>query len=426
MTPLTRTVAFSARAVVAAVAAAICVGAAGAQVPDEATRPVVTLRYKELTNREDFKFVVEKKGEYSKPVGDMNFEFPEGFAPSAGLAAAQRTFCIEPLVPIFAGRTYDFAVGPINDPASYGLPDTAEGKVAAERRATYLRELYGRYYADTTEENKVATAGFQMALWEIAGETQVPEGPLPFNLFTGAFKANYPNEAEAPESVRTAQRYLQSLTGDDAPFREAVGLQGLELVRLNGLAGADGLAPQSQVALRAAPGGLAAAGGGNGAGGSGGFAPSASPIGGGGGLGGGGGGGFGPLGGLGGRGTGGGGGGSPIGGLGGLGTAFPVTTSLGTTTSPVVTTVTAAQPGGTSPQESTGTVTSPPPIRPAEIIPPTPPGGNPPGGTPPGGNPPEVLPPEGSPVPAPPAVVLVLLGAAGLWATRRSRRTLEA
>ena len=420
MTPLTQSVAFTARATfAAAIVVTLCLGAAVAQVPD-AARPVATMRYKELTNREDFKFVVEKRGEFTKPVGDMNFEFPEGFAPSAGLAATTRTFCIEPLVPIYAGRTYDFAVGPVNDPASYGLPDTAEGKVAAERRATYLRELYGRYYADTTEDNKVATAGFQIALWEIAGETQVPDGPLPFNLFTGSFKANYVNEAESPESVRTAQRYLQSLTGDDAPFRDAPILQGMELVRLNGLIGADGLAPQSQLALRTAPGGLAGAGGGNGAGGgAGGFAPSASPIGGGpGGIGGGG---FGPLGGLGGRGLGGGGGSAPIGGLGGFGSAFPVTSGVGTTT-PVVTTVTGAQPGGTSPQEST--VTTPPTIRPPEIIPPTT------GGTPPTEKPPIEKPPIGTPetpaVPAPPAVVLMLLGAAGLWVGRRTRRTMAA
>ena len=421
MRPYLFSVTFLARAAVAcAISASFCLGTTVAQAPEDAARPVVTMRYKELTNREEFKFVSANRGEFTKPVGDMNFDFPQGFAPSAGLAADQRTFCIEPLVPIVAGRIYNFSVGPINDPASYGLPDTAEGKVAAERRATYMRELYGRYYADTTEDNKVATAGFQVALWELAGETQVPEGPLPFNLFTGAFKANYPNEAEAPEYVRTGQRYLQSLTGDDAPFRDAAALQGMELVRLNGLAGADGLAPQSQLALRAAPGGVAGAGGGNGAGGgAGGFAPTVSPVGGG--FGSGGGGGFGPLGGLGGRGPGGGGGSAPLGGLGG---GFPLTGV--STTSPVVTTVTAAQPGGTSPQESTGTITTPPTIRAPEIIPPTPPGGNPPGENPPGENPPGENPPGGNPVPAPPAIVLALLGAAGLWAARRTRKTLAA
>ena len=394
------------------VAAAFNDTPAVAQAPDEAARPVVTMRYKELTNREEFKFVVANRGEFTKPVGDMTFEFPQGFAPSAGLAAEQRTFCIEPLVSIFAGRLYDFAVGPINDPASYGLPDTPEGKVAAERRATYLRELYGRYYADTTEDNKVATAGFQAALWELAGETQVPDGPLPFNLFTGAFKANYPVEAEAPEYVRTGQRYLQSLTGDDAPFREAKVLQGLELVRLNGLVGADGLAPQSQLALRAAPGDLAG-GGGNGAGGAGGFAPNVAPIGVGG-IGSGGGGGGAPIGPLGGRGGGFGGGG------GGFGSGFPIT-GLGTTI-PAATTVTTTQPGGTSPQESTGTVTNPPGIRPPDIIPPvpTPPTPIPPGETPPG----EEVPPGGTAVPAPPALVLGLLGVAGLWTARRRQRSL--
>jgi hypothetical protein len=93
------------------------------------------MRDKELTNREEFKFVAANRGEFTEPVGDMNFEFPLGTAPAAGLAADQRPFCIEPLVPIFSGRLYDFAVGPVNDPASYGLPDALDGKAAAERTA---------------------------------------------------------------------------------------------------------------------------------------------------------------------------------------------------------------------------------------------------------------------------------------------------
>ena len=412
MTSLAKLAAFSGRLGLAFfVVAGLGRAPVAGQTPDENARPVISMRYKELTNRDEFKIAIANRGEFTKPVGDMKFEFPQGFVPSAGLAADQRTFCIEPLVPMFAGRQYDFALGPVNDPVSYGLPDTVEGKAAAERRAVYLRELYGRFYADTTEDNKVATDGFQAALWEIAGESQVPDGPLPFNLFTGTFKANYPVEAEAPEFVRTGQRYLQSLTGDDSSFREANALQGLELVRLTGLVGADGLMPQSQLALRAAPGDLAGAGGGNGAGGgSGGFAPSASPIGG---VGIGGGGGGSPILPLGGRG-----GGSPGGG-GGFGSGFPVT-GLGAlspvSTTPVVTTLSAAQPGSNSPQEATTTVTTPPPIRPPEIIPPTPPGETPPGETPRGET------PGGSPVPAPPAAVLALLGAAGLWAVRRQRR----
>ena len=138
MTPhAPRAVVLARTALAAAIATLFCVSPVTAQVPEEAARPVVTMRYKELTNREEFKFTAAGRGEFTKPVGDMNFEFPQGFAPASGLAADQRTFCIEPLVPIIAGRIYNFSVGPINDPASYGLPDTAEGKVAAERRATY-------------------------------------------------------------------------------------------------------------------------------------------------------------------------------------------------------------------------------------------------------------------------------------------------
>ena len=61
---------------------------------------------------------------------------------------------------------------------------------------------------------------FQVALWEVVQEPTIPEGPLPFNLFAGAFRANYPNEAESPEYVQLAQKYVQSLTGDDSIFGE--------------------------------------------------------------------------------------------------------------------------------------------------------------------------------------------------------------
>jgi hypothetical protein len=380
-----------------------------AQEVDAAARPVVTMRYVGLTNPEPFKFTSEGRGPVEKSVGDMAFEFPDGSAPTGGLQATPKSFCIEPLVPIYAGRNYNFAVDRVNDPKYYGLPDTVEGNAAAETRATYLRELYGRHYADILGDDKTAVAAFQVALWEIAKETQVPDGPLPYNLYTGAFRATYPNEAAAPESVRRAQTYLQELTGNDTPFREAQTLQGLELVRMTGLPGADGFVPQSQLMLRASP---AFGGGGGGGAPAGGFGPSGgSPV-----LGGGL-----PLGGLGGRG----GSGPPFvpGGLGGGG-FLP----LGGVGSPNtdVSTVTDNQPTTSSPQETAVTTPpvivpltegplteGPPVVTPPIIVPP--PGG---GGEEGGGIPPAV--------PAPPAVVLLALGGIGMIAYRRRRATLSA
>ncbi|MGL6073919.1 MAG: hypothetical protein ACRC8S_07145 [Fimbriiglobus sp.] len=393
-----------------------------AQAPE---RPIVALKYKELTQRQEFKFQVVGKGEFSKPVGDMNFEFAPGTAPSSGLDSEFRTYCMEIMVPIYPGRLYNFQVTPTNEPRYFNLPETAEGKVEAERRLTFIREMYGRYFQETIESANVASPAFQVALWEIISEPNVPEGPMPFHLFAGNFKANYPNEAESPEYVQKAQSYLQSLKGDDTPFRESALMKGFELTRLEGQMGADGFTPQSQLALRASPDAIAAPGGmgpanpGDGSGNVSMISPFGGPQNGG------------PIGG-GGRGFGSGGGspnfgggqaggfpgfGAPGGGFGGGfggGGVPPVTEGAG---------------GGSSPQnpDDTDTISEPPPIRPPQDPPFTPPGSNDP--------PPPVIPPvpgdppgppggPGEPaVPAPPAVILLGLGGIALLARKRLRKS---
>jgi hypothetical protein len=384
-------------------------------------KPVVTLKYRDITNRQEFKFKVADKGEFSKPVGEMNFEFPEGTSPSNGMDATQRTFCVEPLVPIYAGRLYDFQLQSTTEPKYYSLPETPEGKLEAQKRLTYIRELYGRNYADTVNDPKVSSPAFQVALWKIVGETNVPEGPMPFNLFAGNFQASYPNEAESPEFVQLAQKYLQALTGDDAPFRDSTLLSGMQLVRLNGLPGADGFVPQAQLALRTGgntPGSSGtSSGGGGGAAGGGGVLPlaslsgpnSGSPTGLGGTS-------FGPR------------VGSPL--LGGGGSNFPQAGGFGGAGGGN----TAVQTGDSTSSAQTpdtGTVTQPPPVRdPQSTF--EPPGNNtnPPGGTTntnPPSNPidnPDVPDPN-NPVPAPPALVLGLVGVAMFWGRRRWRRSCE-
>ena len=396
-------------------------------------RPAVSLYYRELTNPAEFKFTVDGKP-VTRNVGDLNFDTPVG-ATTAGLATNPRTFCVEPLVPIVAGRVYPFVVDPLDSPAGFGLPDTADGKTAAARKAAFVRELYGRYYADSVADPRTASA-FQIALWEVAQETQVPDGPMPFNLYTGTFKADYPDPAAAPEYVQTAQKYVQSLSGDETAFGTSSALRRQELVRLTGTAGPDGVVPQSQLSLR--PVADYAGGGAPGTG----FGTGLPTGGGGGGLG------FAGPGGLGRGGSGGFGGGG--GGLGGGGSGFlpfgggttggsTINTANPGTTSPIVTPPgTIVTPGGSSPQTPTVPDTFPPS---GGGTPPggggTPPGGggNPPGGggNPPGGggNPPGgggEQPPGGggeqSPaVPAPPAVVLVVVGVAVVAARRARRRT---
>ena len=384
-----------------AVAAFTSVPTTGAIGQEPDPQVVTTLRYRDLTNREEFKFTIADLGGFVKPVGDMNFDNPLGSLPSAGLDPELRTFCVNPTVPIYAGQIYQFAVEPVNLPKNYNLPDTPEGRVAAQTRANYIRELYGRYYGDTLQDPKISAPAFQAALWEVVHEPTIPEGPLPFNLFAGAFRANYPNEADSPEFVQLAQKYVQSLTGDDAIFGEAQATTGMELVRLTGLIGADAFTPQSQFSLRNATA-LGGGGGGNG-----GFSPigTTGPL-----LASGGG--FAPL----------GGGGAPIlgGGFGGGGGGFGGVGSNGSTvTSPAtVTTPTTVPP---PPLTDTNTGSSSP-TTPTIVVPPGTSGGvNPPPPpvdvVPPG--PDDVTPPTTPPaVPTPAPLLLAFIGCAILGLRR--------
>ncbi len=67
--------------------------------------------------------------------------------------------------------------------------------------------------------NAEEAVALQVALWEVIEETEPAEGSAKFDLFAGDFQANY-SRAEAPAFIRTAQGYLDSLTGDDAVFSQ--------------------------------------------------------------------------------------------------------------------------------------------------------------------------------------------------------------
>ena len=60
---------------------------------------------------------------------------------------------------------------------------------------------------------------------------------------------------DSPEYVQRAQRYVQSLTGDDASYNENPVLAGQNLVRLTGLKSGTNAAAQSQLSLRSSGGG---------------------------------------------------------------------------------------------------------------------------------------------------------------------------
>jgi hypothetical protein len=224
----------------------------------QSREPDVTAIYQGLKDRRDFAFI-HRGTAFIRPVGLLTWVVPPELPAPASLERDFRSFCAEPLVLVTVGQSCEFAFDSIDDPIVYGLEDDEAGRAKAATKAKYLRELYSRYYADTLPGSPAgpdARAAFQVALWEILSEDDVPEngaadGPVPFNLFTGTFQANAPNETAAPPFVRMAQQNLLALTGDDSGFMSSPLLAGSEIVRLTGLPQADGAAmPQSQLMLR--------------------------------------------------------------------------------------------------------------------------------------------------------------------------------
>lgn len=188
-------------------------------------------------------------------VGRLDWQVPLSEPTTGGMGREFSTFCAEVHADVVAGRTYRFEVTPPNVPAAFGLEDDEPGRTEADRRATFVRELFGRYYLPTLKD-KSAAAAFQVALWEIIHESELPAAPDDrFSLFGGTFRAGAPALEAAPKHVQVAEGYLNFLTGNNTPYYENDDLQGLELVRLRGLRGTvDGLypdyVPQSQFAVR--------------------------------------------------------------------------------------------------------------------------------------------------------------------------------
>ena len=303
--------------------------------------PALEVFYTKLEPKEQFKYKWKGK-EAVCSAGVFRWEVPQTEFGTNGLDRNFTGYCAEVLVPITADKTYRFRMNSIFAPENYGLAGRDDAPLVAQRRATFVKELFGRFYRDPVGKavNADEAVALQIALWEVIQETEPVESTAKFDLFAGDFQANYP-KADAPAYVLKAQQYLDSLTGNDALYYENPDLKGRELIRLMGIENADKLVAQSQFALRyigggATGGGFARAltsGGGFGGGGFGG-AP-----------GGGAGGGFG-------GGSGGGGFITPTGGNNGSAQTFPTTTPV--TTTPVTTPITP------SPLPPTTTRTTPP------------------------------------------------------------------
>jgi len=217
----------------------------------------------------ELKFTSKGQGEFTRHVGLITWTIPVTNLPTMGLERVFKSFCAEPLLDVNPGVTYGFMIDPIEKPSNYNLPDDENGRNTAQRKAKLLRELFGRYYADTLPGSKAgpdARGAFQTAVWKVFEEKELPDGPMPLNMFTGTFQANYPREADAPPFVQLAQQYVTSLSGNDAVFKESPDFAGMELVRMTGMIGSNGMVAQSQLAFRMQSGAGDTGGGGTGIG----------------------------------------------------------------------------------------------------------------------------------------------------------------
>lgn len=305
--------------------------------------------------------------------GVIRWEVPASEFGTNGFDRAFPAYCAEVLIPIRTDTMYRFEVNTVNAVKNYEVAASKTPEKSSERRTKYIYELYGRYYQEPVSDADAAIA-MQVALWELIQETEPADGNAKLDLMGGDFRANYPADA-MPAYVTTAQKMLNSLTGNDNLFYENPAIRGKELVRLRGLENDDKIVAQAQLALRSVGAG---AGGGNGFG---------QPLAGGGALAALGGGAGSPGGGT---------GGGTGGGSGGGGGFFPG--------------------GGNSnvPPSNTPPATTPP-TDPPSGTPPT--GGTPPTDPPGGTTPPGTTPPGTTPVPAPAGVLLGLLalGTVGSW-----------
>jgi hypothetical protein len=218
--------------------------------------PELEVFYNKLEPKEQFKYKWKGK-EGLANAGVFRWEVPQTEFGTNGLDRNFTGYCAEVLVPITAEKLYRFRVNSLFAPENYGLAkDKENAALAAQRRATYIKELFGRYFRDPTLKsvNADEAIALQIALWEVIQETEPAEGEPKLDLFAGDFQANYP-PAEAPAFVTKAQEYLGSLTGNDIVFYENPDLRGRELIRLMGIENAAGVVAQSQFALRFAGGG---------------------------------------------------------------------------------------------------------------------------------------------------------------------------
>src|SRR5579872_5079636 len=131
-----------------------------------AQTPSLDVFYDRFDPKESFKY--KWKGEEKVcNIGAFHWVIPQTEFGTGGLDRNFTGYCAEVNVPIVAGKLYRFRQISLLEPRNYHLEATPEGIRAAERRATLIRELFGRYYTEYKTAHPDNTYAMQLALWEL-------------------------------------------------------------------------------------------------------------------------------------------------------------------------------------------------------------------------------------------------------------------
>ena len=100
-----------------------------------------------------------QKGQFTRKSGRLEWQVPETEPGTGRMGREFSTYCAEALVGVVPGKTYQFDVQEPNVPEAFGLPDDPAGWAEADRRARFVRELFGRYYPDSLKDGAAAQCG---------------------------------------------------------------------------------------------------------------------------------------------------------------------------------------------------------------------------------------------------------------------------
>src|SRR5262245_39678956 len=139
-----------------------------------AQEPALEVFYTKLEPKELFKY--KWKGEEGVVnAGVFRWEVPQTEFGTNGLDRNFTGYCAEIRVPIVANNLYRFRMNSLYDAKNYeGLAGMEQPALAAQKRAVYIKELFGRYFRDPVEKpvNADEAIALQVALWEVVQETE--------------------------------------------------------------------------------------------------------------------------------------------------------------------------------------------------------------------------------------------------------------